>query len=172
MRTAAWCLALGTMVLAPALPLRAQAVVAEPFPPAKFTSLYIERDSKDETASVQMQGDALIYRVTRAGKEVTNATAHPGGDDWFAFIQALNAAKVYKWAPRYEYPGQGPAWTIDLTMDDRRFSSSGTNEYPKAGDEAQPQASPGSGESVPFQLFWQAVLKLAGQAPAAPSKQP
>jgi hypothetical protein len=84
------------------------------------------------------------------------------------FIQALNAAKVYKWAPKYYYPGQGPAWVIDLVMEDRKFNSEGTNEYPKNGDESQPAADPTAGPSVPFQLFWQAVLGLVGKVPPPP----
>lgn len=148
-----------------ALPLCAQNIVAEPFPPAKFTSLYVERDDGDETVSIQLQGDALIYKKTRAGKEIENTTAHPTDDDWFAFIQSINdTAKLYKWAPKYSYPGQGTSWVVDFDIGDRKFNSAGTNEFPKEGDEAQPQANPKSGESVPFQLFWQAVLKLAGKA--------
>jgi hypothetical protein len=41
------------------------------------------------------------------------------------------------------------------------------NEFPLEGNVSQPQANPASGPSVPFQLFWQAVLKLAGKAPQA-----
>lgn len=143
---------------------RAQTVVAEPFPPAKISSLYIERDEfRGAAVSVQLKDDTLIYRRVEGGKEVDSAVVHPSDDDWFAFIQALNAAKVYKWAPKYYYPGQGASWVIDLDMADRKFNSSGTNEFPKEGDEAQPQANPRSGPSIPFQLFWQAVLKLAGR---------
>ncbi len=162
---------LALLSLAGVLPVSAQNVVAEPFPPAKFTSLYIERDDKDETVSIQMQGDALIYKRTVAGKEVENVIAHPSDDDWFAFIQSINNnARLYKWAPKYYYPGQGPSWVVDFDMADRKFNSSGTNEFPKEGDETQPQANPLSGPSVPFQLFWQAVLKLVGKAPVASSK--
>jgi len=155
-----------------ALPLRAQTVVAEPFPPAKFSSLYIENDdNKGGTISIQLQGDALIYQKTQGGKLVENTTVNPSGDDWFQFIQTMNTnAKVYKWASKYYYPGQGPSWVIDFVMEDRKFNSEGTNEYPLEGDESKPQANPKSGPSVPFQLFWQAVLKLAGKAPAVPSK--
>jgi len=71
------------------------------------------------------------------------------------------------WSPKYYYPGQGPSWVVDFDMKDRQFNSSGTNEFPKAGDEANGQANPASGPSVPFQLFWQAVLTLACKAPAA-----
>ena len=151
-------------------PLRAQTVVAEPFPPAKFDSLYIERDdNKGATVSVQLQGDALIYKTTLKGKEVENVIVHPSGDDWFTFIQAINAAKVYKWAGTYYYPGQGPSWVVDIAMADRKFNSAGTNEFPKQGDEAQGQANPASGPSVPFQLFWQAVLTLVGKGSPPPA---
>ena len=151
------------------LPLRAQNVVAEPFPPAKFTSLYIERDdNKGGTISIQLEGDSLVYQVTQGGKVIENVTMHPSEDDWFNFIQALNNnAKLYKWAPKYYFPGQGPSWVVDFVMADRKFNSVGTNEYPKERDESNPQANPASGPSVPFQLFWQAALKLAGKAPAA-----
>jgi hypothetical protein len=54
-------------------------------------------------------------------------------------------------------------------MADRKFNSSGTNEYPKESDEANGQANPASGPSVPFQLFWHAVLDLVGQAPPPPA---
>jgi len=147
------------------LPLHAVNVVTDPFPPAKFTSLYIERDEKGSTTSLQLTGDAVIYRTTFGGAELENITVHPSQDDWFKFIQGLNAAKVYKWAPQYEYPGQGGTWVIDLAMDDRKFTSGGTNEFPKDGAEDQPQADPKAGPSVPFQLFWQAALGLVGKAP-------
>jgi hypothetical protein len=152
-----------------AMPLHAQTVVAEPFPPAKITSLYIESDdNKGGTVSIQLQGDALIYKTTQKGKAVENAIAHPTGDDWFTFIQSINTnAKLYKWAPQYYYPGQGPSWVVDIDMENRKFNSASTNEYPLQGDEAKPQANPKSGPSIPFQQFWQAALTLAGKAPAA-----
>jgi hypothetical protein len=150
------------------LPLRAATVVAEPFPPARFTSLYIERDDKGAAVVVQSTGDAVTYKVTLGNKVLEDLTVHPSGDDWFKFIQALNDAKVYKWAPQYEYPGQGPTWVIDLTMNDRTFKSGGTNEYPKNGDESQPAADPKAGPSIPFQLFWQAVLGLVGKVQPPP----
>jgi hypothetical protein len=154
-----------------ALPARAQDITPEPFPPAKLNSLYIERDDKDGDFSLQLQGDILIYKKTVAGKEVENLVLHPTDDDWFTFIQSLNnSAKVYKWAAKYYYPGQGESWVIDLDMGDRKFNSEGTNEYPLEGKEGQPQANPKSGPSVPFQLFWQAVLKLAGKSPPASTK--
>jgi hypothetical protein len=143
--------------------LHAATIVAEPFPPARFTSLYIERDDKGAAVTVQEGGDAVIYKVTLGNKVLENLTVHPSGEDWFKFIQAVNEAKVYRWAPKYEYPGQGPSWVIDLTMDDRTFNSEGTNEYPKSGDEAQPAADPKAGPSVPFLRFWQAVLGLVGK---------
>ena len=145
-------------------------IVAEPFPPARFTSLYIERDIKGAEMTVQMAGDTVIYKVTLGDKILESLTAHPSDDAWFKFIQGLNDAKVYKWAPRYEYPGQGPAWVIDLVMEDRKFNSSGKNDYPKTGDEAQPQADPKAGPSIPFDLFWQAALTLVGKVPPPPSK--
>jgi hypothetical protein len=153
------------LLLVAGLPLRAALVVAEPFPPARFTSLYIERDEKGAAVVVQTAGDAVIYKVTLGTKVLESLTVHPSGDDWFKFIQALNDAKVYKWATKYEYPGQGPSWVIDLVMENRKFNSEGTNEYPKNGDEAQPAADPKAGPSIPFQLFWQAVLGLVGKVP-------
>jgi hypothetical protein len=156
------------LVVVLCLPLRAATVVAEPFPPARFSSLYIERDDKGASVVVQSTGDAVTYKVTLGDKVLEDLTVHPSGDDWFKFIQGLNAAKVYNWAPNYEYPGQGPTWVIDLTMDDRTFKSGGTNDYPKNGDESQPQANTASGPSVPFQLFWQAVLGLVGKVPPPP----
>jgi hypothetical protein len=166
MRRALFFVMLATLM---ATPLRAQTVVAEPFPPAKITSLYIENDdNKGGAISIQLHGDALIYQTTQKGKVVENTIVHPSDDDWFTFIQAINTnAKLYKWASKYYYPGQGPSWVVDLDMENRKFNSSGTNEYPLQGDEANPQANPKSGPSVPFQLFWQAALKLAGKAPPA-----
>jgi hypothetical protein len=153
------------------LPLHAATIVAEPFPPARFTSLYIERDDKGASMVVQSAGDAVIYKVTLGNMVLENLTVHPTGDDWFKFIQGLNAAKVYNWAPTYYYPGQGPTWVIDLTMEDRVFKSGGTNEYPKNGNESQPAADPKAGPSIPFQLFWQAVLGLVGKvSPPPPPK--
>jgi len=164
--------ALVPMVLAlfPCCFLDAATIVAEPFPPARFTSLYIERDDKNASVTVQTAGDAVMYKATLGDKISERITVHPSDDDWFKFIQALNAANVCKWSPKYYYPGQGPTWVIDLVMEDRKFNSGGTNEYPKNGDEAQPQANPASGPSVPFQVFWQAVLVLVGKAP--PSTPP
>ncbi len=145
--------------------MEAATVTAEPFPPARFTSLYIERDENGTSTAIQLDGDAVIFKSAN-GKDVQAVTAHPSDDDWLAFIKGLNDAKVYAWAPQYYYPGQGETWVIDLSMDDRKLVSGGTNEYPLAGNESQPQANPKSGPSVPFQVFWQAVLKLAGKAPA------
>jgi hypothetical protein len=163
-------LTLVLLAFGPALPLPAATVVAEPFPPAHFTNLYIERDDKGASVVVQSTGDAVIYKVTLGNKVLENITVRPSADDWFAFIKGLNDAKVYKWAPKYYYPGQGPTWVVDLVMDDRKFYSEGTNEYPMNGDESQPQANPASGPSIPFQLFWQAALGLAGKVPPPPSK--
>jgi hypothetical protein len=146
------------------LPLHAANIVADPFPPARFISLYIERDDKGTSTTIQLSGDAVIYTTTVGGKVVETVTAHPSLDDWFKFIQGLNSAKVYKWAPQYEYPGQGASWVIDLVMEDRKLTSEGTNEYPKNGAEDQPAADPKAGPSIPFQLFWQAALGLAGKA--------
>ena len=165
-------LTLALLALVAGLPLRAATIVAEPFPPARFTSLYIERDDKGAAVVVQTAGDAVIYKVTLGDKVLDNLTVHPSGDDWFKFIQGLNDAKVYKWAPKYYYPGQGPAWVIDLTMEDRTFKSEGTNEYPKNGDEAEPAADPKAGPSIPFELFWQAVLGLVGKVQPPPPPPP
>jgi len=156
------------LVLLAAPVVRAANVVAEPFPPARFTSLYIERDQKGAATTVQIDGDAVIYKVMLGDKVLESLTAHPSADDWFKFIQGLNDAKVYKWAPQYEYPGQGPAWVIDLVMEDRKFNSAGKNDYPKTGDESQPQTDPKAGPSISFELFWQAVLNLVGKAPPPP----
>jgi hypothetical protein len=161
-------LTLALLALLLGLPLRAATVVAEPFPPARFSSLYIERDDKDATVVVQTAGDAVTYKVTLGNKVLENLTVHPSGDDWFKFIQGLNDAKVYKWAPKYYYPGQGPTWVIDLVMEDRKLNSAGTNEYPKNGDESQPAADPKAGSSIPFDLFWQAVLGLVGKVQPPP----
>jgi hypothetical protein len=161
-------LILALLALILGLPLRAANIVAEPFPPARFTSLYIERDEKGAAVSLQLAGDAVIYKVTLGNKVLESLTVHPSGDDWFKFIQGLTGAKVYKWAPKYEYPGQGPTWVIDLVMEDRKFNSGGTNEYPKNGDESQPAADPKAGPSIPFQLFWQAVLGLVGKVQPPP----
>jgi hypothetical protein len=151
-------------------PLHGANIVPDPFPPARFTSLYMERDEGHESTVIQLSGDAVTYTKTVGGKVVENATAHPSGDDWFKFIQGLNTAKVYKWAPKYYYPGQGASWVIDVAMENRRLSSSGTNEFPKENAEDQPQADPKAGPSVPFQFLWQAALELAGKKPAAPAK--
>jgi len=156
------------LTLIASFPLHAATVMTEPFPPAHMTSLYIERDDKASAVSVQLAGDAIIYKVTLKSTILESLTVHPSGDDWLKFIQAINAAKVYNWAPKYYYPGQGPSWVIDLVMEDRTFNSEGTNEYPKNGDESQPQADPKAGPSVPFQLFWQAVLNLVGKVPPPP----
>jgi hypothetical protein len=160
--------ALALLVVILTQPLRAATILAEPFPPARFTSLYIEWYDKGRATTIQLVNDALIYKVMQGDKVVENSTLHPSGDDWFKFIQDLNAAKVYNWAPKYYYPGQGPSWAIDLTMNDRKFGSEGTNEFPMNGNESQPQANPASGASIPFQLFWQAVLQLVGKAPPTP----
>ena len=159
---------LALLALVLAQPLRAADVVAEPFPPARFTSLYIERDEKGASVVIQSTGDSVTYKVMLGDKVLENLTAHPSADDWFKFIQGLNDAKVYKWAPKYYYPGQGSTWLVDLTMEDRKFDSSGTNEYPKNGDESQPAADPRAGPSISFQLFWQAVLGLVGKVQPPP----
>jgi hypothetical protein len=152
-------------------PLHAATIVAEPFPPARFSSLYLERDDKDTAIVIQSSGDAVLYKVTQGNKVLESLTAHPSGDDWFEFIQGLNAAKVYTWSPKYWFPGQGTDWVIELVMDDRKFSSEGANEFPKNGDEAQPAADPKAGPSIPFELFWQAALGLVGKgAPPSPAK--
>jgi hypothetical protein len=156
------------LVLLSGFSLRAGTVTPEPFPPARLSNLYVERDDNGATITVQSQGDAVVYKVTLGNKILENRTVNPSGDDWFQFIQALNAAKVYKWAPKYYYPGQGPSWVIDLVMENRSFNSIGTNEYPKHGDATQPAADPKAGPSIPFDLFWQAVLNLVGKTPPPP----
>ncbi len=143
-------------------PLRAD-LVPDPFPPAHFTNLYIEKDEKGVMTSIQLSGDAVIYKVTAGTQILENITVYPSADDWFAFIQGLNAAKVYKWAPNYTYPGQGVTWIVDLSFEDRKLTSGGTNDYPKEGAENQAQADPKAGPSVPFQVFWQAAQVLVGK---------
>jgi hypothetical protein len=163
-----------TFLSALLLPLPIQAepqIVPDPFPPAHFTGLYIEKSDGATDIAIRLTGDEIVYTATVGGQLSEKLTNRPSGDDWFQFIQALNDAKVYKWAPKYEYPGQGVSWAIVLTMDDRKFSSEGVNEYPKEGAEAEPVADPKAGPSIPFQLFWQAAVKLAGKPPApAPAK--
>ena len=159
-------LALALVAVFLSIPAYAGGVVAEPFPPAHFSSLLIEWDESGKSTLIQSNGDTVTFKVTEGDKVVENMTVTPSPDDWFKFIQGLNAAKVYKWAPRYEYPGQGSAWAIDLVMEDRKFKSEGTNEYPKNGDESQPTADPKVGTSIPFQLFWQAALQLVGKEAA------
>jgi hypothetical protein len=145
--------------------LAAADVVPEPFPPASFTFLHIELTGKGTTTSVDLDNDAVVYAVTSAdGKLLEKSTAHPSGDDWFQFIQKLNEAKVYKWARKYYYPGQGEEWAILLQIDNQQFASEGDNEYPKTGSESDPASDPKGGETLPFQLFWQATLVLAGKA--------
>ncbi|MCE0483792.1 MAG: hypothetical protein LV479_06095 [Methylacidiphilales bacterium] len=146
--------------------VQAANVVADPFPPARFTSLYLERDEGGANIVIQLNGDTVTYTKTVKGQVVETKTVQPAGDDWFQFIQGLNQAKVYKWAPHYEYPGQGVTWVIELAMPDRKFSSDGMNEFPKENAEDQPQADPNAGPSVPFQFFWQAALGLVGKAAA------
>ncbi len=165
-------LAVLALVVVSGLNVQAATIVPEPFPPARFSSLYMERDDKGAAVVVQTAGDAVTYKVTLGNKVLENLTVHPSGDDWFKFIQGLNNAKVYKWAPKYEFPGQGPSWIIDIVMEDRTFNSAGTNDYPKNGDESQPQADSASGPSIPFQLFWQAVLGLVGKVPSPPPPKP
>jgi hypothetical protein len=162
-------LALPVLFLAHAL--RA-AVVAEPFPPAAFTSFHVEWDKGNRATSVQLANGALSYKVMEGEKLVEIGNVHPTADDWFKFIQTLNAVKVYNWADKYSYPGPGDYWKVDAVMSDRRFFSSGSNEYPKEGDESQPQANPASGPSVPFQLFWNAVVQLVGKQGVAPTQCP
>ncbi len=160
------------VALLPWASLQAATVVPQPFPPTRFTSLFIEKYDRGNTISVQLSGDDVIYKLVSGNTVIENVTVHPSGDDWFKFIQSLNDAKVYKWAPNYEYPGQGPTWVVDLAMDGVAFKSGGTNEYPKEGDESQPAADPKAGPSIPFQLFWQAVLVLVGKdkPPGSPAK--
>jgi hypothetical protein len=145
------------------LPARAANVVAEPFPPASFDSLYIERDDAGSLTVFRGTGDTINYKVTKGDKVVEELTVRPSGDDWFQFIQKLNAAKVYQWSPKYEYPGQGGSWVIDLVMADRKFGSEGSNDYPMNGNVAQPNADPKAGPTIPFLLFWQAVMALVGK---------
>ncbi len=133
-----------------------------------MTALYIENDQRSGTTIVKLSGDSLVYTLTDGGSKVLSTeTIHPSPDDWFNFIQGLNTAKVYTWVSGYQYPGQGPSWVIDLTMEDRKFYSEGTNEFPKNGDESHPQGDPKASSSIPFDLFWHAVLQLCGKAPPA-----
>jgi len=159
--------ALAFVSLLAALPLHAATIVAEPFPPARFTSLYIEWDDKGKSTTIQLSGEAVVYTVTTAGKAETT-TVHPSGDAWFKFIQDLNSANVYQWAPKYYYPGQGASWVIDIVLPDRTFNSEGTNDYPKNGAVTEPAADPKGEPSIPFLFFWQAVLELVGKVPPSP----
>lgn len=155
----------------PSSPPPPKKIVADPFPPTEFTNLSVEKDDGNTVVIISLNGDAVIYQKLVDGKVVDNATAHPTGEDWFNFVQAINRAKVYKWAATYYYPGQGPSWNVSLGMEGRSFHSEGTNEYPKEQAEDQPQADPKAGPSVPFRVFWQAALTLVGKAEApAPAK--
>jgi len=148
-----------------ALPMRATDLVPDPFPPAHFTNLYIEKVEKGKITSIQLAGEDVIYKVTVGTQVLETVKVHPSGDDWFAFVQGLNQAKVYKWVPDYTYPGQGVTWIIDMAMENRKLTSGGTNDYPKEGAENKPQADPKAGPSIPFQVFWQAALALVGKSP-------
>ena len=107
----------------------------------------------------------LSIRSPRATKVLESVTVHPSGDDWFQFIQGLNNAKVYRWAPKYYYPGQGGAWVIDLVMEDRKFSSEGTNEYPKRRRIAARRRSQGVG--TPASLFYSSGRPRSGSSEKA-----
>ena len=134
-----------------------------------MTALYIENDQRSGTTIVQLSGDSLIYKLTDGGSKVLSTeTIHPSSDDWFNFIQGLNNAKVYNWVSGYQYPGQGPSWVIDLTMDDRKFYSEGTNEFPEERRRIAPAGRSEGELEHPFDLFWHAVLQLCGKAQAAP----
>ena len=153
------------MVLLGQWVLEAAEVVPQPFPAASFDSLHIELTENGTTTSVDLDNGSVVYEVTSAdGKVVEKVTTQPDDDAWFQFIQKLNEAKVYKWAPRYYYPGQGAKWGIALKIDNQGFMSVGHNEYPKEGAEGDPAADPQGGKTLPFRLFWQAVLVLAGKA--------
>ena len=158
-------LALVLVALILGLPLCAADLVPDPFPPAHFSSLYIEKDDKGMISSIQLSGDSVTYKVIAGNQVLENVTVSPSGDDWFNFIQGLNQAKVYKWVSNYSYPGQGVTWVVDVAFADRKLTSGGTNDYPKEGAEDQPQADPKAGPSVPFRVFWQAALALVGKTP-------
>jgi hypothetical protein len=147
-----------------AWPIRGGDLVSDPFQPAHFTALHIERNERGKSTIILLSGDAVIYKVTDGGKNVETVTVHPAIDDWFMFIQGMNEAKVYKWAPRYSASGEGVTWIVDFTTDTRTFSSSGANEFPKTGAEEQPQGDPSAGPSIPFEQFWQSALALVGKA--------
>ena len=70
-------LTLALLFLVSGMSVRAANVVAEPFPPARFTSLYIERDDKDASMVVQTAGDAVIYKVSVGNKVQESLTVHP-----------------------------------------------------------------------------------------------
>jgi hypothetical protein len=146
-----------------ALPLFGADLVTEPFPPERFTNLYIEKDEKGKVMSIQLSGENVIFKCVVDGREIDSVTVHPSGDDWFQFIQALNMAKVYKWAPDYTYPGQGITWVVDLGMEGRKLTTGGTNDFPKEGAEDQPQGDPKAGPSQPFQILWLAAMGLVGK---------
>jgi len=158
----AFILVLLLLTLAPSL--RAADFAPDPFPPARFTNLYMEKDEKGKVMSIQLSGEDVIFKCLVDGKEIDSAKVHPSGDDWFQFIQALNLAKVYKWSPNYTYPGQGITWIIDLGMENRKLTTGGTNDFPKEGAENQPQADPKAGPSTPFQIAWLAAMALAGKS--------
>ncbi len=61
-------------------------------------------------------------------------------------------------------PAKAQAGVVDLVMGNRKFNSSGTNEYPKESDESNPQANPRSGPQRPLPAFLAGGADAGGQS--------
>lgn len=115
---------------------------------------------------IDLMNDAVIYSRTEVDKSVRQKTVQPTPIAWHKFVEKLNEAKMYSWAPQYKNSNvlDGGGWKMDLIFGKREFFSEGINDYPKDG--AVYLAAKELNPSHTFEIVWTALCELVGEDPA------
>lgn len=80
---------------------------------------------------ITWDGAALRYERFRDDFEkLRESSSRPEPTAWAAFARALDRAAVDGWAPRYEGPGGGDRWSLELAWAGREVRASGDGDQP------------------------------------------
>jgi hypothetical protein len=132
-----------------------------PTPPDDFTADIGGFDGPNY--HVELKSDGVHYDSSGAGNVQEKVVVHPSLEAWATFMQALNTAKLYRWAPTYSSNVMdGVQWKIRLRAGDRVILTQGSNNFPRDGDERHPSNSWPT-PSKNFQSFCDAVSQLVGK---------
>ena len=131
----------------------------QPFPNVAPTKLSI-----NIAGDISMQNTVTLENGVVSGQcRGRSFSIRPDAGTWTRFIQEINKAKLYKWAPDYPNPGvyDGTRWYVEIQFGERIFKSKGDNNFPTEGNESKPTNAP-SPCGVPFQTLCAAVSHLIG----------